>query len=92
MGQRLQCQGVGLLVLTRTAACGIRAKTRHLFLSGQVRDQAGGRALTPGENAELITAASPFPSYTFWDFHLNHGVIGGRIITGPEQGRAAADR
>lgn len=62
-----------------------------LFLSGQVRDQAGGRALTPGENAELLTAASPFPSYTFWDFHLNHGVIGGRIITGPEQGRAAAE-
>ena len=61
-----------------------------LFLSGQVRDEAGGRALTPEENAELVTAASPFPAYTFWDFQLNHGVIGGRIITGPAQGQAAA--
>ena len=43
MGQRLQCQGVGLLVLTRTAACGIRAKTRHLFLSGQVVQQGLGQ-------------------------------------------------
>ncbi|MCK9389631.1 MAG: diguanylate cyclase [Sulfuritalea sp.] len=61
-----------------------------LFLSGQARDQGAGRALTPSENGRLITTASPFPVYTFWDFHLNRGVIGGHIITGLEQGRAAA--
>jgi PAS domain S-box-containing protein len=62
-----------------------------LFLSGQVRDQGEGRALTPAENGRLITAASPFPAYTFWDFHLGTGVVGGHILTGPDQGRAAAD-
>jgi len=61
-----------------------------LFISGQTRDEGEGRALSPSENGRLITAASPFPAYTFWDFHLNQGVIGGRIITGPDQGRAAA--
>lgn len=62
-----------------------------LFLSGQVADQGVGRALTPAENGSLITAVSPFPTYTFWDFHLNRGVIGGHIIAGREQGRTAAD-
>jgi PAS domain S-box-containing protein len=62
-----------------------------LFISGQVRDQGEGRALTPAENGRLITAASPFPAYTFWDFHLGAGVVGGHILTGPDQGRAAAD-
>lgn len=62
-----------------------------LFLSGQTADESTGRALTPPENGVLITAASPFPTYSFWDFHLGHGTLGGHIITGPEQGRAAAD-
>jgi len=62
-----------------------------VFLSGQVSDQAGGRALTPVENGRLVSAISPFPVYTFWDFHLNTGVLGGRILTGRDQGRAAAD-
>jgi len=62
-----------------------------LFLSGQVSDEGQGRALSPVENGNLITSASPFPAYTFWDFHLKSGVVGGHIITGPEQGRLAAD-
>ncbi len=62
-----------------------------LFLSGQASDQGAGRAYTPAENGTLITAVSPFPAYTFWDFHLNHGAIGGHIITGPEQGRKAGE-
>jgi PAS domain S-box-containing protein len=62
-----------------------------LFLSGQVSDQGPGRALTPAENGKLITAVSPFPAYTFWDFHLKTGALGGHILTGPDQGRAAAD-
>lgn len=62
-----------------------------LFLSGQATDHSDGRALSPAENGALITQVSPFPAYTFWDFHLNQGVIGGRIITGPEQGKLAAE-
>ena len=66
-------------------------KETLLFLSGQATDQGAGRAMTPAENGSLITAVSPFPAYTFWDFHLGQGVIGGHIITGSEQGRTAAD-
>lgn len=60
-----------------------------VFLSGQFTDQAAGRALSPVENGKLISQISPFPVYTFWDFHLGTGVLGGRILTGREQGRAA---
>lgn len=66
-------------------------KESLLFLSGQVSDQGFGRALTPAENGRLISAVSPFPAYTFWDFHLGSGVLGGHIITGPEQGHKAAE-
>ncbi len=62
-----------------------------VFLGGQVTDVAGGRALSPEENGYVVSAISPFPIYTFWDFHLGTGVLGGRILTGPDQGRAAAE-
>ncbi|GFK93578.1 Phytochrome-like protein cph2 [Fundidesulfovibrio magnetotacticus] len=62
-----------------------------VFLCGQTSDQGAGRALSPPENGRLVSEVSPFPVYTFWDFHLGTGVIGGRILTGPDQGRAAAE-
>ena len=31
------------------------------------------------------------PAYTFWNFHLGTGVLGGRILTGHDQGKAAGD-
>ncbi len=62
-----------------------------LFLMGQTSDMGNGRALTPIENGHLISAASPVPVYTLWDFHLNTGVLGGRILRGLDQGRAAGE-
>ena len=61
-----------------------------VFLMGQVSDKGDGRNLSPSENAKLISEISPFPIYTFWNFHLNQGVLGGHIITGYEQGKTAA--
>ena len=62
-----------------------------LFLIGQTSDKGQGRALTPGENGRLISAACPVPTYTLWNFHLNTGVLGGRILSGFDQGQKAAD-
>jgi hypothetical protein len=64
--------------------------TSVVFLSGQTRDLGDGRALTPVENGRLITPISPFPVFSFWDFHLGTGVLGGRLLTGTDQGREAA--
>ncbi|MCI5222328.1 MAG: PAS domain S-box protein [Candidatus Electrothrix sp. AR4] len=60
-----------------------------LFLVGQTSDMGKGRALTPVENGRLISDASPIPAYTLWNFHLGTGVLGGRIVTGYDQGVAA---
>jgi PAS domain S-box-containing protein len=61
-----------------------------VFLVGQTSDVGQGRALTPSENGRLISAVCPVPTYTLWGFHLNTGVLGGRILSGFDQGQAAA--
>ncbi|MBS0352745.1 MAG: PAS domain-containing protein [Proteobacteria bacterium] len=61
-----------------------------VFLAGQTSDHGEGRALTPEENGRLVAAASPVPVYTFWDFHLGTGVLGGHVLNGLDQGREAA--
>lgn len=62
-----------------------------LFLSGQVSDKSGSRSLSPAENGTLITAGSPLPAYTFWDFHLGVGALGGHVISADGQGRTMAE-
>jgi diguanylate cyclase (GGDEF)-like protein len=60
-----------------------------VFILGQTRDKGAGRVLTAAEHAALISAASPLPVYTFWDVQLGTGVLGGHVLRGIDQGRAA---
>ncbi|WP_165916817.1 ABC transporter substrate binding protein [Crenobacter luteus] len=62
-----------------------------VFIAGQTRDAGLGRALTPEENGRLIASASPAPVYSFWDFYLGTGVVGGLVLNGRDQGLAAAE-
>lgn len=64
-------------------------KASALFLMGQTTDPGQGRELSPIENGRLISSASPVPVFTLWEFHLNTGVLGGRVLSGLFQGRAA---
>jgi len=61
-----------------------------VFLAGQTNEHTNGRAISPDESASLITAASPFPVYAFWDSDLGHGVLGGHFVTAHQQGEPAA--
>ncbi len=74
------------------AALGKQGQDSLVFLSGQTRDTGNGRALTPVENGRLISAISPLPVYSFWDFHLGTGIIGGQLLTARDQGLAAAEQ
>lgn len=38
---------------------------------------------------ELITRFSPVPVYGVWDFNLGHGVVGGKVVRGYNQGYEA---
>jgi signal transduction histidine kinase/CheY-like chemotaxis protein/ABC-type uncharacterized transport system substrate-binding protein len=66
-------------------------KNSALFLPGVASDLVNGRRLTSVENGRMISAVSPVPVYSFWDFHLGTGVLGGHILTGSDQGRTTAD-
>jgi signal transduction histidine kinase len=41
------------------------------------------------ESGELISAKSRVPIYCFWDFYLQHGMLGGKVTSGYNQGKAA---
>lgn len=51
---------------------------------------AAGRRFSLEEGADRITAAANRPMYSFWDFHLRHGIIGGMLTHGYTQGETAA--
>jgi signal transduction histidine kinase len=54
------------------------------------KDKAG-RIFEYDESIELISAASRVPVYGAWDFSLGHGIIGGYLTNGFEQGRGAGE-
>jgi PAS domain S-box-containing protein len=62
-----------------------------LFLVGWSRDNDEERALTAIEYGREIATASPVPAFSFWDFLIDKGILGGRILSGYDQGKEAAD-
>ena len=54
-----------------------------------VRDRLG-HYYTFEESTRLISRASHAPLYSFWDFNLGHGIVGGRLTSGYSQGKSAA--
>ncbi len=53
-----------------------------------LRDKAGV-PLSPRESMRLVTAAAPVPVYTFWDFAVIEGAVGGYVVSSYEQGMSA---
>lgn len=43
------------------------------------------------ESSDLISARSSVPIYATWDFYLGHGVVGGMMTSGYQQGKAGAE-
>lgn len=86
-----------LVVLKDASMNSIRARLGSLpreslvFMVGWTSDTDEGRTLTPMENGRLISAASPVPVYALWDFCIGSGVLGGHVLAGVDQGRAAAE-
>jgi two-component system, cell cycle sensor histidine kinase and response regulator CckA len=49
-----------------------------------------GNTFSLEQSAELVCRESNRPVYGFWDFYLNHGIVGGMLTTGISHGREAA--
>lgn len=62
-----------------------------VFIFGEPLDNRDAQFMAPEEFYRRAAAASTAPAYGFWDFILNTGMMGGRIITGPDQGRMVAE-
>jgi two-component sensor histidine kinase/ABC-type uncharacterized transport system substrate-binding protein len=53
------------------------------------RDSTGA-TIAPSEAAKAVSESSRDPVFSFWDFYLGHGIVGGRITSGKAQGEDAA--
>ncbi len=42
------------------------------------------------QSIAFLSAHAPCPTFSFWDFDMGHGALGGIVVSGPAQGRAAA--
>lgn len=61
-----------------------------IFLLSNTLPKSDGSEYSPAETARLLSSIAPFPVYTYWHSHIGHGAIGGQIVTGYSQGKAAA--
>ncbi|WP_155890850.1 ATP-binding protein [Desulfuromonas sp. TF] len=60
-----------------------------VLLNGSVALRSG-RILSYEEGMRALRAACPRPIYSFWDFFLGEGIVGGKLVNGREQGKVAA--
>ncbi|MEA4834064.1 MAG: ABC transporter substrate binding protein [Anaeromusa sp.] len=53
-------------------------------------EDAQGQVFSYQEAAARLAARSSVPIYGAWDFYLGHGILGGKLVSGFDQGRVAA--
>lgn len=73
----------------QTALAGLSADSLILRLAF-FRDP-DGLFFTVKQGNALIGESCPWPIYTVWDFTIQGGVVGGRVVSGRRQGEAAAE-
>ena len=56
---------------------------------GLISDEKTGRRLSFREHARFFRNNASVPMYSMWDFQLGYGIVGGKLLSGEEQGRVA---
>ena len=54
------------------------------------RPDETGRVLSHEQNLDRLRPHCPFPIYSVWQFYLGHGIVGGKLSNGYEEGRMTA--
>ena len=54
------------------------------------RPDETGRVLSHEQNLDRLRSHCPLPIYSVWQFYLGHGIVGGRLSNGYEEGRMTA--
>ncbi len=60
------------------------------FIYGSICDQSN-RVLSAEELGETICGNSPVPVYSFWDYLLGQGIVGGNLVSSKKQGALGGD-
>jgi PAS domain S-box-containing protein len=82
-----------LLDLEKTAAADKLAelpKDALVIRLDNLRD-GDGTSVSLEESMAVISVSSPVPVLTCWDFDIGRGALGGRVVSGRGQGRAAGE-
>ena len=66
------------------------ASTDSIVLNLPFHRDAAGKQYQSDEVTARVSAASTAPVYTLWDHDMEHGVVGGHILSGYNQGQTAA--
>ena len=61
-----------------------------LFIIGRSRNLKG-KYLNTVQMGQRVSAASPVPIYSLWNFYIGTGIVGGKLVNGRDQGRVAGD-
>ena len=61
-----------------------------ILVSGSIRDHAGN-LLYFKEQMHLLRNSTELPIYSFWDYYVGEGVVGGPLVSAKLQGKAAAE-
>lgn len=87
---------IGLIELRRLTADQLSERLKGLagdtvVLNVSFLRDAAGRIFTPRESMEYIVRNSARPVYTAWDYNMAPGAMGGKMLSGVEQGKHAAE-
>jgi len=73
----------------RQELAGLEREHTIILLLSFYRDR-DGKSFSVQEMTELIATAARVPVYSAWDFVMGHKVVGGRVVSGRQQGSVAA--
>nr|WP_320049552.1 ATP-binding protein [uncultured Desulfuromonas sp.] len=65
-------------------------KSNQIVFLSSVLTRRDGTVLSFKESIRALRRTCPVPIYSFWDFFLGHGLLGGKLISSEAQGREAA--
>ncbi len=60
-----------------------------VFAISNTLPKSDGNLYSPTETARILSSITSLPLYSYWHSHIGHGPIGGQIVTGHNQGKAA---
>ncbi len=56
------------------------------------KNKTDGKVLPSEKHLKLLKPYCPVPIYSVWEFYLGHGIVGGKLACGKEEGKMVAQR